>query len=99
MNLNSCFNNRTKQVAISAVMALVMLLSFAAHSHEGSADIQVYEQLDCKLCQQKADPVYRPVTLVKTNIGQFTAHKINARVVSVVRDNYQQPSQRAPPVI
>jgi len=82
---------------MSALLTLVMLLSFATHSHDFSLDLQVYEQLDCKLCQQKIDPVFRPITIAHKNIGQFSAPCLKNPVMLAALPTYIKPSQRAPP--
>ncbi|MDO6426314.1 hypothetical protein Q4489_04780 [Thalassotalea sp. 1_MG-2023] len=86
-----------KHVSMSAFLSLIMLFSFATHSHDTSTDLQVFEQLDCKLCQQKADPAYRPVTIANTNIGQYSAPCLNKHVMLAALPTYVKPSQRAPP--
>ncbi|WP_286269992.1 hypothetical protein [Thalassotalea hakodatensis] len=82
---------------MSAFLSLIMLLSFATHSHDTSTELQAFEQLDCKLCQQKADPVYRPITIVYTNIGLFSAPRIHSYVMLAALPTYVKPLQRAPP--
>lgn len=82
---------------MSALLSLIMLLSFATHSHDISVDFHSYEQLDCKLCQQKVDPVYRPITTVKTSIGQYWLPCNHSFVMLATLPTFVKPSPRAPP--
>jgi len=93
------YSNRSYKTHLTSILLLVIVLfSAVSHSHEYSADGHSLEQLDCKLCQQLADPPKQKIKLAKIILGSFSAE--NERLVSLYlkAGQYSLKSPRAPPL-